>query len=227
MIALALVSYLLIDAGGAVRAADWPGADRPQPMGSLVKPFTALAYAQRHRMQYPIHECRGDGCWLKSGHGRIGISAAVAQSCNSYFRALAADLLPSDVAAIAARFGLRGPDSNCPREALYGMGDGWPVAPLDLARAYLEMAVRRGEPGIAELIEGMALSARTGTAAAIGRGLAKTGTAPCLHSPREAGDGYVVVLYPADAPRFVLLVEAHGVPGREAAAIASKLMEEF
>jgi cell division protein FtsI/penicillin-binding protein 2 len=226
----AQTSYLLLDATRkTVIAIDWRAADVAVPVGSLVKPFTAIAYGQRHRMRFPVYECTGDGCWLKTGHGRIGLAAAIAHSCNSYFRQLAADVSPADVGEVVDRFGLRGPPADCDRDTLFGMGNAWRASPLEVARAYAELAARKAEPGVAEVIEGMRLSASIGTAAAVGRALsspalAKTGTAPCSHSPRAAGDGYAVVVYPGDSPRYILLVEVHGVPGSQAAETAARLL---
>src|SRR4029077_20355059 len=70
------VAYLMIDATTGSRIAlRWGDPDRALPVGSLIKPFTALAYAVTHRFEYPTYVCRGtaDGCWLPSGHGPIGI----------------------------------------------------------------------------------------------------------------------------------------------------------
>jgi hypothetical protein len=90
-------------------------------------------------------------------------------------------------------------------------------------------------------------AAQTGTAEAVGRLLpgsrlfAKTGTAPCVHgSPRtvahpfaepssaslaaSGGDGYALLIYPSESPRFTLLVQVHGVPGRLAAGQAGRLL---
>ena len=227
-------SYLLLDATHkTVIAIDWHAADVAVPVGSLVKPFTAITYGQRHRMRFPVYECTGAGCWLKTGHGRIGLAAAIAHSCNSYFRQLAEDVSPVDVSEVAERFGLRGPPADCDRDTLFGIGTAWRVPPLEVARAYAELAARRAEPGVAEVIEGMRLSASVGTAAAVGAALpgspafAKTGTAPCSHSPRAAGDGYAVVVYPGDSPRYVLLVQVHGVVGRQAAETAARLLPEL
>jgi len=226
----AQTSYLLLDATRkTVIAIDWRAADAPVPVGSLVKPFTAIAYGQRHRMRFPVFECTGADCWLKTGHGRIGLAAAIAHSCNSYFRQLAADVTPADVGEVVDRFGLRGPPADCDRDTLFGVGSAWRLSPLDVARAYAELAARRVEPGVAEVIEGMRLSASVGTAAAVGRALrssalAKTGTAPCSHSPKAAGDGYAVVAYPGDSPRYILLVEVHGVVGSQAAETAARLL---
>jgi cell division protein FtsI/penicillin-binding protein 2 len=226
----AQTSYILLDATRkTVIAIDWRAPDVPVPVGSLVKPFTAITYGQRHRMRFPVYECTGENCWLKTGHGRIGLAAAIAHSCNSYFRQLAADVSPADVWAVVDRFGLRGPSADCDRDTLFGMGSAWRLSPLEVARAYAELASRRAEPGVAEVIEGMRLSASVGTAAALrsalpGPALAKTGTAPCSHSPRAAGDGYAVVVYPGDSPRYVLLVQVHGVVGRQAAETAARLL---
>jgi cell division protein FtsI/penicillin-binding protein 2 len=224
-------SYLLLDAAhGKVLAIRWPSAEVAVPVGSLVKPFLAITYGQRRRMRFPVHECTGEDCWLKTGHGRIGIASAIAYSCNSYFRQLAQDVLSADVAEVADRFGLRGPPRNCDSDTLFGLGSAWRLAPIEVARAYAELAARRTEPGIAEVIEGMRLSASLGTASAVGpalqgaSALAKTGTAPCSHSPRAAADGYAVVVYPADSPRYVLLVQAHGAVGRQAAETVARLL---
>jgi cell division protein FtsI/penicillin-binding protein 2 len=76
----------------------------------------------------------------------------------------------------------------------------------------------------------MLLSASRGTGSAVDSTLGgrrtrvKTGTAPCLHASKSPGDGYAVVLYPADSPRFLLLVQVHGVPGSRAAVTAGRMM---
>src|SRR5262245_48316373 len=80
-------AYLLLDATTReLLASRWDDMDRPLPVGSLIKPFTALAYAQGHAFTYPTFTCRGaaDACWLTAGHGPIGIVDAVAGSCNAY-----------------------------------------------------------------------------------------------------------------------------------------------
>ena len=224
-------SYLLLDATRAtVIASEWPAPNVAIPVGSLVKPFTAIAYGQRHRMHFPVHECTGEDCWLKTGHGTIGLAAAIANSCNSYFRNLAADLMPLDVADVADRFGLHGPAWDCDRSALFGMGNAWRLSPIEVARAYAELASRRTEPGVEQIVSGMRQAAAVGTAAAIGKALrsasalAKTGTAPCSHIPKAAGDGYAVVIYPGDSPRYVLLVQVHATVGRQAAETAARLL---
>jgi cell division protein FtsI/penicillin-binding protein 2 len=226
-------AYLLLDAAtGRVLDARWADPDQPVPIGSLIKPFTALAYAGTHGFTYPTLLCRGaaDGCWLPSGHGRIGLADAVAGSCNAYFRQLAQRMTPDALIATLQWFGIRADRAAATPGEMVGLGDGLKLAPSALIRGYLELASRAGQPGVSPIVQGMMASARTGTGravgAAIGRtdALVKTGTAPCSHSPRASGDGYTVVVYPADRPRVVLLVQAHGRTGAETAEVAGRLL---
>ena len=111
-----------------------------------------------------------------------------------------------------------------------GLGGEWRVSPLRMARAYLELYQRRDQPGVAELLAGMAQSARTGTGAAIGRALkhsgamVKTGTAACTHVRSAPADGFLVALVPASDPQFLLLVRVHGVAGSVAAVTAGRMI---
>ncbi|MGO9093604.1 MAG: penicillin-binding transpeptidase domain-containing protein [Bryobacteraceae bacterium] len=218
------ISYLFLDArSGGLLDSRWPDAERPVAVGSLVKPFTALAYGEAHQFHYPDFVCHGKAnrCWLERGHGRIGIVEAVAQSCNAYFRGLAAEVRPADLAGVVQRYGVDGPPAGATVETLIGLGRGWEMAPLALAGAYCRLIA---EPRAAELVRGMALAAQSGTARAAGLGLVKTGTAPCAHVPKAPGDGYAMAFYPAEAPRYALLVRVHGVPGAEAARVAGKML---
>ncbi len=197
----------------------------PAPVGSLIKPFTAMAYAARHDYRYPQLECAPGTCWLPAGHGRVGIREAVAYSCNSYFLQLARGVGVDDLNAVLRRFSLPVMLETADHGAFIGLGDDWRVKPQELLRAYGEIASRAAEPGVAELLEGMALSAKAGTGKAAGRGgesenswLVKTGTAPCVHADHMPGDGYALGLYPASHPRRAILVRAHGATGAEAAA---------
>jgi cell division protein FtsI/penicillin-binding protein 2 len=227
------VSYLLVDAQTkTVIASRWPDSDRPVPPGSLLKPFVALAYAKGHDFKYPVFVCRGsiDGCWYPPGHGRIGITQAIEYSCNTYFLKLARRVSPQDMRGAAEQFGIVTAPRAFTPAALIGLGGTWRIAPRQLARAYLNLAAQADESGVAPLIRGMALSAEAGTTSAIDRALggraalAKSGTAPCIHSTHAPGDGYVMVLYPADSPRLLLLVCVHGVPGAKAAATAGRIL---
>ena len=226
------ISYLLLDARkGTVVASRWEDSEVPAPLGSLVKPFTALAYARRHESRYPKFTCTGaaGGCWFPRGHGHIEIERAIAFSCNAYFRALASEVRTEDVSLVLFDFGIHSLADGLTVPALVGFGDQWRISPLEIARAYCELA-QSGEAGAAGLLRGMALSAQAGTGNAVGRALAeskalvKTGTAPCTHAHRAPGDGYVMALYPADSPRLALLVRVHGVPGAQAAVVGGEML---
>lgn len=218
------LSYILVHAPESdVVDARWPQAQTPVSVGSLVKPFTAVAYGEAHHFRYPRHTCRGtaSACWLPNGHGNIGIEEAIAQSCNAYFDALSAELRPADLAAVAKRFSIAPPPEEAPATAYTGRAGLWQIAPLDIARAYARLAF---DPDAAVARAGMAESAHSGTGRALREGLAKTGTAPCTHHPQASGDGYAVALDRADSPAYVLLVRLHGVTGAEAAAAAARIM---
>jgi len=230
------ISYLLFDAqSGALLSARWPGADEAIPLGSLVKPFTALAYAEHHAYRYPVYTCHGTsgGCWRPRPHGRLNIVSALAFSCNSYFRDLASHLSGEQMQDLAGRFGLDSPDAGLSGAALMGIGQQWPISPLHMAGAYLELVHRRNDPGVQQILEGLADSAQRGTGSAVGHAmnhrdaLVKTGTAVCRHEHRAPGDGFVVTLVPADQPEFLLMVRVHGVPGATAAATAGRMLSRL
>jgi cell division protein FtsI/penicillin-binding protein 2 len=205
---------------GAMIQQGWRDAS---PVGSLIKPFTALAYAASHDYKYPDLVCAPGNCWLPAGHGRVSIREAVAYSCNAYFAKLVSDVRAEDLAAVMRRFGLDPLPSTAGADAFIGLGDTWRVKPQDLLRAYGELASRSAEPGVTELLEGMALSGRSGTGRAAGDGwLMKTGTAPCVHAHRATGDGYALGMYPARHPQRAVLVRLHGGTGAEAAAFVSR-----
>lgn len=230
------VSYLLLDARtGSILAARWDDVERPIPLGSLVKPFTAIAYGDQHQFRYPPHVCKGEagGCWRPRGHGEMGITSAIANSCNSYFRMLTANMNSEDVVPTAERFGLEPPASDVSGPALSGMGNRWLISPLHMARAYLELSRRRDQPGAREVLAGMAQSARQGTGSEVGRALkhssalVKTGTAACAHESHAPGDGFAVALVPAEQPELLLLVRVHGVPGARASLTAGRMLSRI
>jgi len=230
------ISFLLLDARtGVVLASRWDNADQPISLGSLVKPFTALAYGEQHKFQYPIHVCRGTatGCWLPRGHGSINLTSAIAYSCNSYFRALTANMTGREVIATATQFGLQPPANNVSGAVLTGLGHQWVISPLNMARAYLELIRRREQPGVREVLAGMALSAKRGTGAEVGLALSpldalvKTGTAPCTHATRAPGDGFTIALVPAEHPQILLMVRVHGVPGAKASRTAGQMLRRI
>ncbi len=220
------VNYVVIDARTReVIRQSWPDAQTPIPVGSLVKPFLALAYGP----PFPEFVCRGTagGCWLARGHGRIRFQDALAHSCNAYFLNLARGVDAGTLGVVAAKFGIPAPETDT-AGARIGLGADWKIPPLALARAYCELVARASEPRVREILAGLAKAAESGTASAIGRGaMAKTGTAPCVAERRHAGDGFTIVLDPAEAPRIALLVRVHGVPGAEASKAAARILREL
>jgi cell division protein FtsI/penicillin-binding protein 2 len=230
------VSFLLLDARtGGVLASRWDNPEKPIPMGSLVKPFTALAYAEAHGYRYPQYVCRGTatGCWRPGGHGLVDITSAIAESCNSYFRLLSTSMTAEDVLRVSRRFGVDNPGKELSDAELIGIGNRWLISPIHIARAYLELARRRQDPGVPELLAGMSQSSRHGTGSAVGRqlrrseALVKTGTAGCTHQNHAPGDGFVVALVPASEPDLLLLVRVHGVPGATAAQAAGQMLHRL
>jgi len=230
------ISFLLLDAhSGQLLASSWENPELPVPLGSLAKPFTALAYGDQHDFHYPSHICLGtaSGCWRPGGHGPVDLTSAIAYSCNSYFRTLTEDLTPEDVSATADRFRIDPPDPEAKGTALAGVGPSWRVAPLRMARAYIELSRERERPAVQQILDGMAKSAQQGTGAEVGRALpgsrilAKTGTAPCTHARHAPGDGLAIAMLPADDPKILLMVRVHGVPGSQAAKTAGQMLRRI
>lgn len=229
------VNYLLLDIReNAFLVQNWPAADRRVPVGSLVKPFTALADAESHEYKFPEYTCTGAAtCWLPRGHGHLDLTRATAFSCNSYFTQLASQTTAVQVANITKRFGLSGPPVEASPAEMIGRYGTWRESPKTLALAYAELLRRRTQPGVRELVAGMAVAAHSGTAAEIAREasgiavLAKTGTAPCTRAVRAPGDGWVIVAWPAEAPHYLLLVREHGKPGALAADLAGRMLRQL
>lgn len=227
------ISYLLFDAqSGVLLTSRWENADRPIPLGSLVKPFTALAYAERHEYRYPRYVCYGaaSGCWHPQPHGSLDIVSAIAVSCNSYFRSLAENLTGQQMRGTAGRFGLELPEEHLSGPPLMGLGEQWQISPMGMASAYLELVRRKDQPGVNPVLAGMAESAQRGTGAGVGRALkhsdalVKTGTAPCRHERRAPGDGFVIALVPAAQPELLLMIRVHSVPGASASVTAGRML---
>jgi cell division protein FtsI/penicillin-binding protein 2 len=230
------VSYLLLDANsGALLTSHWENNDKPIPLGSLVKPFTALAYAGAHDFRYPNFVCSGQasGCWQIRPHGTLDIVSAIAVSCNSYFRSLAENVTAEQLLPVTSAFDLESPEANSTGASLIGLGEQWRISPVRMARAYLELYRRSDQPGVRELLAGMLQSAQRGTGAAVGRALkhskafVKTGTAPCTHTPRAPADGFVIALVPARQPEILLMIRVHGVAGAKAAETAGLMLSQM
>jgi len=213
------ISYLLLDQNGEIIAQRWERPELDVPVGSLTKPFMAVAYGRTHPNFPKFHCAGGKTCWLPRGHGTLALREAIAFSCNSYFHQLVARA-GSGFRPAMASFALHAGEEQSLTVA----------SPLALARAYLELTRHAREPAFAPVLQGLALSAQKGTAKAVGEelhgmaALAKTGTAPCTHKKKAPGDGFALVMFPADHPRTVLLVQWHGRPGYMAAGIAGRMI---
>ena len=225
-------SYLLMDIRSrSFIAKRWEGSDKQIPVGSLVKPFTAMAYAETHRFEFPELTCTPAACWYPQGHGKLGIVRGIAFSCNAYFIRLASQVGAAQVEAVARRFGLNGPGTTASPDAMAGRYGVWQESPEALVNAYAELLTRREQPGVREIARGMAMSASEGTGAGIANqrpkvaALAKTGTAPCTHAEHAPGDGFVMMAWPAESPQYLLLVRQHSHPGANAAIIAGKMLK--
>jgi cell division protein FtsI/penicillin-binding protein 2 len=162
----------------------------------------------------------------------MNLTAAIANSCNSYFRMLTAGMRGADLTSTAKQFGFEPPENDLTGAALIGVGNQWSISPLHMALAYIELTRLRGKPGVDEILAGLAESAKRGTGAAVGRAgqgsaLAKTGTAACTHNRSTPGDGFVIALVPAEQPEILLMVREHGVPGAKAAATAGRMLHSL
>jgi membrane peptidoglycan carboxypeptidase len=209
-------------------ATDWRDPQSSSP-GSLLKPFVALAYAREHGLSFPQVECTGDTCWLPAGHGQVNIERALAHSCNTYFRQLSQQVSAEEVGIESSRLGLRAPPPMSPPNALWGLLHDWLSTPQEILRAYAELVRRRSEPGPAIVLRGLRQAALSGTASALAAKLpqdafAKTGTAACAHAKPADGDGFAVAVYPANAPRYAVVVRVHNRTGRIAAGAAAAIL---
>jgi cell division protein FtsI/penicillin-binding protein 2 len=230
------VSYLLFDANsGVLLTSRWENYDKAIPLGSLVKPFTALAYAGAHDFRYPAYDCKGQasGCWQARPHGKLDIVSAISVSCNSYFLALAESVTAEQLFPVTSAYELEFPEPNFTGPGLIGLGEQWKISPARMARAYLELYRRRTQPGVREVLAGMLQSAQFGTGAAVGHALkhsdafVKTGTAPCMHSSHAPADGFVIALAPARQPQILLMIRVHGVAGAKAAETAARMLSRM
>ena len=224
------ISYIVVQVPtGSPIVLHWPNEAERLPFGSLVKPFTALAYARSHDGHYPEFVCLGRGaCWHSAGHGRLDLQHAVAFSCNAYFLRLAAAVPLEAWRAVVQEFHL--PPAAFEPNSMVGLSSRPLAEPIQIAQAYCQLLRNRSRPGATEIMEGMALSALEGTGQAAGRAilpdkvLVKTGTGPCVHPARGQEDGYTVALWPADFPRYALLVQLHNARGAQAAELAGAML---
>lgn len=180
-----------------------PDANIPVAIGSLIKPFTALAYAKQYGPAFPMLQC--------DGKGPLDLPHALALSCNSYFQRLAARIDPKSFAELLRSYGIVvSPDALTPN-ARIGLGESLLIAPAALLKAYAALFDREEDPAVKVIWKGFALAATNGTAKSWkGRVLAKTGTAFC---PKDEGDGWALVAYPISHPKTIILVRNHRQTG--------------
>src|SRR6185503_20150717 len=115
----------------------------PAPVGSLQKPFVLAAWARTHPgLAPPRVRCDATShCWLRSGHGTVGLAHAAAISCNTYFRTLAADTPPGVLAETLRSAGFSFPGS-LDADAAIGLAQGPDapaITPEALLRAYIDL----------------------------------------------------------------------------------------
>ena len=199
--------------------------DAPLAVGSLQKPFVAQAWAQAHPdARSPRFSCAGGrACWLKKGHGELGLATALARSCNAYFRQLAEATPPTTLAESFHQAGFSPAPAN-PEEAIGLAAPGvLRIRPWRLLEAFQDLIQTPWPVGEAlhrEVLMGLREGAFNGTAGGLGEwGLwAKTGTVPldALHTV-----GFVVVL---DESGLALLGRLNPGTGAQAArALAAPL----
>lgn len=157
---------------------------KPRPVGSLMKPFVAKAWAAAHPGEaLPRVRCLdSSGCWLPRGHGEAGLPTALAVSCNTYFMALARQTPEKTLARVLTEAGFRLRGRLSP-EAAIGRDDATAaeIRPGDLLAAYARLVHEpwtEGEAVRRDVLLGLRESARRGTAKGLGPGgyWAKTGT---------------------------------------------------
>ena len=218
--------YLVLDIHSQQLSANWLDSRSPVSFGSLLKPFLLLAFAKTHFL-FPEVTCRGtaSSCWLAKGHGKQTIVPALANSCNAYFLALAAGIDRAALANVCLEYELSPPAAASTPTSWVGLKEGWPQSAEPVLNAFHRLAQNRSNPAAGVALAGMELCARKGTAkAAALHCFAKTGTAPCSDMPPAEGDGFVVLIYPTDTPRLVLLAEQHGTTGAHTAGLAGDLL---
>ena len=127
---------MLLDiASGSIRTPPWAGGAAILP-GSLVKPFTAIAYGK----PFPKVVCRG--CRVGSApHGELDLVAAIAVSCNRYFEELSLTVTHERACLVAASYGIPAPPDNV--DARIGLGRDWRMAPRQILEAYARLAANR------------------------------------------------------------------------------------
>lgn len=166
-------------------------SDGPLAVGSLQKPFVVRAWAQAHpEAVSPRYTCPGGhACWLKKGHGELGLAAALARSCNAYFRQLAEATSIAELTNSLGRAGFAPAPANADEAIGLAAPELLRIRPSQLLEAYRDLLQEPwspNEPLRQEVLRGLREGARSGTAVGLGAWgfWAKTGTVPldALHT---------------------------------------------
>ena len=239
------------------------GRGESRPVGSILKLFTAYALLAAGEPGDEVFFCAPsspevratDACWHRPGHGNMTLRAAIANSCNAYFRQWTAGMDLGPAEAMFRRLGLlEGALTGSGEErasALTGLSSRIRVRPAELAAATAALfnggviySIEKTESGarcvpigslpvntaaMKEIAAGMRESAVSGTGAAAQAAagleplLVKTGTSQHFESGRidpNHTDGWCIILFPAQEPRYLLLISAPGGTGSGRAAEA-------
>lgn len=139
--------------GRTLLVADRRGHRGDLPIGSLVKPFTLLAWCRgRDPARAPDRVCPPGGppeCWFPPGHGRLGLVRALEVSCNHYFRHLAMEVSPEAFREVLTEYGLvpRGLEGLSPAawpRVMVGLGGDVRFDPRALLEAYAALLGGKG-----------------------------------------------------------------------------------
>jgi cell division protein FtsI/penicillin-binding protein 2 len=174
----------------------------------------------------------------------IGPADALAWSCNAYFAMAAQRLTPQELAEALRRAGLAAPTGLAGQEAtgeiktpgtrqqveLEALGE-WGVmtTPLELLAAYRGLALRRDEPNVRLVWEGLEHSVAYGMARAAHVDkvniAGKTGTA--AQPGGMATHGWFVGLAPAEKPEIAIVIYLEHGRGLDAAALAQPVIAAY
>ncbi len=221
------------------------------PPGSLIKVFTVIAYYKEHGDAFPVLSCPptlssdSQGCWDRNGHGKVGITDALAHSCNVYFRQIAHQLSPELFLSTLKEFELidetTGYSDETIRKMMVGSTLEWSTDPTRILRAYCALfnngylyplyagaskyikieeeakqIIHRGLIKSSE--EGTSMEARRITGRPL---LGKTGTSWLWNNGSVSWrntQGWWIGLYPADKPEIAVLAFAPNGRGATDAA---------
>ena len=207
-------SFMLYDVEGRQVVVE-AGMDAPVAVASLMKPFVALAYTGT---AFPVVHCDGAQCWKPGGHGRVDLERAIGFSCNQYFLHVAGKVDAEQLRVLMRGYGVEAPLLPSSEDRI-GLGTAAVASPKQLVAAYAEIFHRGRELPV---WPGLLLAGKSGTAHHFhGKALAKTGTAACSN---DEGDGLVIIGFPVQRVRWVVLVREHRVPGATVSAHLAKAL---